>query len=363
MARQGRDTPASFATGGLNSWWMPAIEPMNGTGGEQWEFDGVSLDGGEAFIFGFYRDPNYSILGSGNLRAYAEFALKNGSRYAVVDYAEEATLEECQGLGSRGVWKGKNHLYEFVVSEDMSRTSIIMNTPEAKVRVDLVSVVRPRYADNSPWPMANASSLTVPHFYWVEPVPAAKLEINAIINGEEINYVGMGGSERLWGAFNWFTCLSHLVAVKFIAGPYALSFLDMGSALQRGNSVGSVILAKDGETIAATRRTERSDTEDYIEIRKIYGGPGATTPDLRDKVTGAEVVIHSPSQKKTWMFDVQHKKMLFEYNLGGGDGGTAYSGTAKGGLVDSKDDWSGPAFTEFMRMPRTSWLLQKNYPT
>lgn len=55
--------------------------PMSSTPGEQSEFDGVSEDGKQAFIFGVYRDPNYSFLGTGNLRAYAELVNEYGSRY------------------------------------------------------------------------------------------------------------------------------------------------------------------------------------------------------------------------------------------------------------------------------------------
>lgn len=62
-------------SGRNQAWW-----PMNSTAGEQWEFDGVSEDGKQAFIFGVYRDPDYSFLGTGNLRVHAEFPKENGSR-------------------------------------------------------------------------------------------------------------------------------------------------------------------------------------------------------------------------------------------------------------------------------------------
>lgn len=75
--------PVFFSTGQSEYWdWEePSVVPMNSAAGEQWEFDGVSEDGKQAFIFGVYRDPNYSFLGTGNLRVYAEFVNENGSRY------------------------------------------------------------------------------------------------------------------------------------------------------------------------------------------------------------------------------------------------------------------------------------------
>ncbi|KAI0975797.1 hypothetical protein F4678DRAFT_282773 [Xylaria arbuscula] len=363
VARRGRDSPSAFSTGGVDHWELPMIEPMNATGGEQWEFDGVANDGRDAFIFGFYRDPNYGFMGAGNLRSYAEFVFANGSHYAVVDYAEQATVEACSGPGgaTRGVWQGKGFRYEFIVSEDMRHVSIAMDTADVQVRVDMNSVAPPRYADNAIWPSQTGSALTVTHFYWVEPVPAANLTFHAVVNQRSVSWTGMGGHERLWGAFNWYTCLASLVAVKFRAGPYALSFLELGSGLEEGLRVPSVLLARDGIKIAATRRTQPSDVEDYMEIRKLYGGVGATTEHLEDKVTGMEVRVFSPSQKKEWRFTVEHVKMLFEYILGEGVGGTAYSGLARGGEIGSRHEWDGPAFTEIMRMPKKSWLLHKNY--
>lgn len=80
MARDRK--PAFFSTGQSEDWiWEePSVVSMNSTAGEQWEFDGVSEDGKQAFIFGIYRDPDYSFLGTGNLRVHAEFSKENGSR-------------------------------------------------------------------------------------------------------------------------------------------------------------------------------------------------------------------------------------------------------------------------------------------
>lgn len=242
---------------------------MNSTGGEQWELDGVSSDGRETFVFGFYRDPNYSFFGSGNLRAYAEFALRDNLRYAVVDYAEKATLESCPGLGTKGIWRGDGFLHESVVSENMSHTSIVMDTLEARVKVEMLSIAPPRAADNSIWPSSDTSVVTVPHFYWLEPVPVAELNIEGVIESQNISWTGMGGHECPWGAFNWYTCLASLVSVELHAGPYALSFVEIGSAMEEGFIVSSVLLVQNGKKVFETRSMEPSATEVYVTIRKI----------------------------------------------------------------------------------------------
>lgn len=177
MARQ-RGAPIYFSTSPLDDFERPRIEPMNATAGEQWEFDGISADGKQAFVFGFYRDPKYDILGTGNLRMYAEFVSGNGSRYAVVDYAEESMIESCPGHGTRGTWRGKEFSYIFELSADFSWARISWENPEAKGTVVMASAAPPHYADNNIWPSDHASTLTVPHFYWTEPIPVAELALD-----------------------------------------------------------------------------------------------------------------------------------------------------------------------------------------
>lgn len=357
MAR--RHEPVQFHTSTLHDFEQPKVEPMNATAGEQWEFDGVSSDGKQAFILGFYRDPNYSFLGTGNLRAYLEFALANGTQYAVVDYAEESTIETCLGQGTRGTWSSKDFVYQFEVPEDMSWVHITLDNPEVKGSIDMDSVAPARYADNNIWPSEDASLLTVPHFYWAEPVPVADSTVHLAFEGKEVQWSGMGGHERLWGAFNWPTCLANMLAVRLHVGPYALSFIEFGSDRQRGLQVPSVLLAENGRKLVGTRRTEPSTTEDFVQVRMLYEN-GTTTEHLSNKVTGMEVVVESPSQDNRWIFLITHKNIAFEYVLTEGVGGTAYSGTAEGGL-EGFQNWEGPAFTEVMEFPLKSWLLTKNF--
>ncbi|KAI0867262.1 hypothetical protein GGS24DRAFT_495459 [Hypoxylon argillaceum] len=359
MAFLEKDT-VFFSTSPLDDFELPKIDPPNATAGEQWEFDGISEDGMESFVFGFYRDPNYSFFGTGNLRMYAEFAFRDGSRYVRVDYAEDSVIETCPGRGTRGTWRDKDWRYTFEVSSDMSVTKILMDSPEGNATIHMTSVTPPRYADNSIWPSNNATLLTVPFFYWAEPVPVATVALSATIEGRNISWMGMGGHERIWGAFNWFTCLASLSAVRLMAGPWALSFIEFGSGLNKDLLVPSVMLTENGKVTFATRRTTPSDTEDYVQYRRLYNGDGITTNKLTDKAVGVEVILSSPSRMQTWDFTVRHKNIGFEYNLGEGCGGTAYSGSAWGGIVGGRN-WQGPAFSEIMKFPKKSMLLAKNY--
>lgn len=365
--------PVSFSTGTARNmdWESPSVNPMNGTAGEQWEFDGVSYDGSQAFIFGVYRDPNYSFLGTGNLRVHAEFSRENGSRYSIIDYAEDSTVISCPGRWTRGIWRGKEFEYTFEVAADLSRVKVSIDNPEAKLTINMKSMAPPRYPNNEIWspkstpPPSGAS--TVPHFYWVEPVPVATVEVSGIIEEHGVvNWSGMGGHERLWGAFNWPTCLSGLTAVRLLTGPYALSFIQFGSGRQRGLEAPSLILAKNGEKIFASQvvtfeGSVEDDSVDHVLVKKVYNGDGATTKHLNDKVTGVELLLVSPAEGKTWKFIVTHKNVLFEYVLTEGLGGTGYSGIATGGLLGDNEDWEGSAFTEIMKFPEDWWLLSKNF--
>lgn len=376
MAR-GR-APVFFSTGQLQEWgWEePSVNPMNSTAGEQWEFDGVSDDGLHAFIFGVYRDPNYSFLGTGNLRVHAEFSRPNGTRYSIIDYAEESTIISCPGHGTRGTWRGDGFEYTFQVSSEMSRVEIQFQNPEANLTITMDAVVPPRYANNELWSpfspsttVSNATMSTVPHFYWVEPVPVAVIKVEGWIQEHgPVEWTGMGGHERLWGAFNWPTCLAGLTAARLKTGPFALSFIEFISAREKGLELPSFILAENGKVIFTSQRIlssyegdEYSGSEDYAVVTKTYGGSGATTERLKDKATGMHVALVSPGRHQSWEFAITHKNILFEYALTEGLGGTGYSGMAKGGLSGSHETWEGPAFTEIMRFPDDWWLLSKNY--
>ncbi|KAM7200668.1 hypothetical protein V8F20_005170 [Naviculisporaceae sp. PSN 640] len=374
---------------------LPQIEPINATSSEQWEFDGVSSDGQQSFIFGFYRDPNYSFLGTGNLRVYFEMVgVDTGrdkleeKRYAVVDYAESSLVEEC-GLVTRGVWKGGDFVYQFEISHDLRYARVMMQNPEVNVTVILnhqrrTSVLRhfgdPEYDEK------DNSLMAVPHFYWVEPIPVARVDFTAVFRNRPqatvVAWSGMGGHERLWAAFNWYTCLAGMMAVRAQIGRYVVSYVEFSSGIQEGVAMQSVWLAEQGEddeledvfTVNRRGRIESSGKtkgsasagtlEDHFTVRKLYAGDlkGATTDALADKVTGIEVVLESPQRGKNWKFVVEHLKVGFEYVLGEGVGGTGYSGLASGGLLGQHDEmkWKGPAFTEVMRFPKKSWLLNKN---
>jgi hypothetical protein len=349
--------PIFFSTGGLDHFLSPKFLPLNRTAGEQWEFDGVSEDAKLAFVFGFYRDPNYSILGAGNLRVSAEMVWANGTRFAQIDYPSENIIEECE-WGTRGIWRSDDFSYQFEVTADMQTARIGMKTPQLSGIIAMSSVARPRYPDGKTYPSENSTSEALPHFHFVDPIPAATTDVDLTILGESFAWKGMGGMSRLWGAFSWFTCLQGMQFVRMLAGPYALTMFTFTSNIKKGRVYPSIALFKYGVPVFATQRTEESDTDDYFTFTKTY--EGRVTGTLRDKVTGYELDLVSHSQKKHWTFIVEHESVAFEFILGGGHGGTGFIASVQGGRV-GLEQFLGTALTEALTFPKKSPLFKPQY--
>ncbi|SPO07539.1 uncharacterized protein DNG_10233 [Cephalotrichum gorgonifer] len=353
--------PVKFSTSPTDDPELPRISPMNETAGEQWEFDAVSEDGLSGVIFGFYRDPNYSVLGAGNLRMYIELVEPDGKRFVQIDYPTESTIESCPGVGWRGEWKGDGYVYSWDVSADFGTARVTWDTPKTKGTANFKSVAPARYADGSNWPSEKETALlTVPHFYWFEPIPVAEVTFDAVVEGKSIKWSGSGGHERLWGAFNWFTCLDSMTFVRLKTGPYALSFWEFESWLEKGLRVPAVVLAEDGKQIFDSRRTEPSDTEDYFTWEKVYEGEGVAGT-LKDKARGFVLDLNSPARGKQWTFIVTHRNIYFEYFLGEGVGGTGYTATVVGGQVGTQRQWTGSGVTETLKLPVKSMVLKRNF--
>lgn len=346
----------------LEDWLLPGIEPMNKTAGEQWTFDGVSEDGMQSFIIGHYRDPNYSIIGAGNLRVSAEFSFGNGTRHAQLNYAEESTIESCPGVGARGIWKGRDFTYSFAITADMRRPRLQVDSPKANVSITLGALAPPRYADSSVWPSEATSMLAVPHFYFVEPIPVGEVAVGGIILGAPISWTGIGGFQHLWSAFNWYTTLRNMEWVKLRAGPYALTTWLFGSGRDKDVEVNSVILAKDGEKIFGSRNTIESTTEDYFQMKKTYGSEdGGISGHLNDKATGFQLELISPLRNEKWIFNVTHQSLAFEFPVAQGTGGMGFCSRSQWGRVGTDELFKGPALTEILTLPRRSLILKNNY--
>lgn len=355
VAKSGSDL--FFSTSPLDDFEAPKILPLNSSTGEQWEFDGVSEDGMLAFIFGFYRDPGLSLMGTGNLRVSAELAYANGTRFGRVDYATDSIVESCLE-GTRGSWKSADFSYTFEISRDMKRSRIGMDTPDLKGNVFMTSKTVPRYADASVWPSRTARTAIAPHFHWVEPIPVGKAKVDLTVDGEKFVWEGLGGHNRLWSPFNWYTCLKGMNAVRMIAGPYALSYMKFTSRIENGKEYTSVLLMEDGEIIFSSTLGEASDTEDHVLMVKTYEGTIMGT--LRDKVTGYELDLISPKKKKHWSFIMEHKNIAFEYLVGKGRGGSGFTSSSSGGPV-GLEQFRGVALTEALTFPDTSPLFKNQY--
>jgi hypothetical protein len=120
------------------------------------------------------------------------------------------------------------------------------------------------------------------------------------------------------------------------------------------------MLTENGKTIFSTRREDLFETEDYLQLRKLYSQHGIATQLLDDKLPGLELELISPGREVSWRFNVTHLNIGFEYPLGGRFGSTGYSGLVTGGQA-GREQSGGPAFSEIMDFPKSSILFSKNY--
>ena len=308
-------------------------------------------------MYGFYRDPNYAILGSGNLRINIEMAFANGTRFAQVDYASDSIVEECD-WGTRGMWKSDSFSYVFEITKDMSSMKVALDSKLLKGVVKLDSTTQPRFPDGNIWPSEFSTSEALPHFHFVEHIPVGNTKVDLVVDGEKWAWDGIGGSIRLWGAFSWFTCLQGMHIVRAVAGPYALTLWDFKSNIKKGKQYSSVTLFENGNKIFGTQNMEESDTEDYFIWQKNYGGN--VTGTLKDKPTGFELELVSMERKKHITFLLEHKNIAFEYILGGGHGASGFTSDVTGGQVGL--EWfRGIGMTETLNFPPKSPLFKVQY--
>ncbi|KAI1463643.1 uncharacterized protein F4812DRAFT_463471 [Daldinia caldariorum] len=349
-----------FATGATEDLEIPKIRPLNASSGEQWEFDGVSEDGMQSFILGFYRDPNYAILGTGNFRLSVEFTFANRSRFYEVYYPYRSVIETCTSVGTRGIWFDEKDDYRFMfqVNSEMSEAVVTMESDTVKGRAVIKSRAQPVAADGNVWPSENATTDPVPYWHWSEPIPGGLVDVDVNIKGEQIVWSGMGGHERFWSAFSWFTCLRNLDAVKAMLGPYVLSYFGFKSNMVAGLTHQSVVLFKDGLPVFRSTLSTPSDTEPYALITKTYGG--AVTGTLKDKVTGVQLELVAPRARQHYTFFVENTNLGFEYILGEGVGGSGFSARSRGGHV-GLSQYDGVALVEALTFPKNSPLFRSNY--
>ncbi|KAK8038476.1 hypothetical protein PG993_006887 [Apiospora rasikravindrae] len=348
-----------FTRDAMENFERPKIRPLNSSAGEQWEFDGVSEDGMQSFVFGFYRDPNYAILGTGNFRLSMEFAFADRTRFYEVYYPERSVVESCP-QGTRGIWYDEKDGYKFsfLVNAEMSEAIVTLKSDTLNGKAFIQSKSRPLTADGQVWPAQNGSTEPVRHWHWSQPIPAGTADLEVDIKGREVAWSGMGGHERFWSAFSWFTCLTNLQAVRAMLGPYVLRFFGFGSNLVKGQSHQSVVLFKNGVPIFQSTHPNSSATEDYFLASKTYGG--AVTGTLKDKVTGFQLELVSQRNKRHYTFFIEHTNLGFEYILGEGVGGSGFSGRARGGHV-GLDQYEGVALSEALTFPQNSPLFRSNY--
>lgn len=334
----------------------PHFTSFNASTGEQWEFDAISTGGEAGILIAFYRDPEFSFLGPGDLRINLDLTFPNGTMASLIDYAEHTTVESCP-THTTGTWFKQGAVYKFRIAHDMSTASVTLDAPAIRGTMELRSTSKPRCADGSAWPPAEdaaAPFAMVRGMYWMEPMPAALTSVDLTVRGSELSFSGgIGGSERIWQSRTWLEMLHGYEFLRAAVGPYAMSY--WASTADEGQ-VGSLVLSRDGEPVfssslrassvrGADASNKTAHEDDYFVLRPTYSG------DLRSSVggraeTGYDLLAMSPSRDKQWSFHFEHRTPLFEFNLGRGAGGSSFMGPAVGRAKDDDTPFQGTFVNE-----------------
>ncbi|KAF8856704.1 hypothetical protein BDZ45DRAFT_705572 [Acephala macrosclerotiorum] len=348
-----------FRTSPLDPLNAPKLNPMNKTAGEQWEFDGIGSDSKTGLVIGFYRDPNYAILGTGNFRVSLDLVFENGTIYSQDHHVAHSVVEEC-GNSVIGTWSSPDITYSFEVSNDHKHANVEIDTPLLKGSFEIESTSQARYPDGSVFPGAiNSTTAAAPFFHWLEPIPTGSINVDLSIEGTPYVWTGLGGHEHMWTAFSWFTVLEGLSIVRSELGPYQLTYQALKShILTPGVTYPSVILWENGQKIFSATLGHVSKTNEYVTLSKTYNGK--ITGTLADRATGHVLNLVSPETGKHWHFIFEHSVVSFEFALGEGSGGTGFAARASGGEIDG-EKYTGVALVEQLVFPKDSPFFKSNY--
>ena len=303
--------------------------------------DATSLESDAGLLIAFYRDPEFNFLGPGNLRINLDVAFPNGTTASLIDYAEHSIVESCANHVT-GTWLRPGASYKFRIARDMSSASVILDAPLVRGTVELHSIAPPRCADGTVWSLSHkvsSSYNSIPGMYWMEPMSGARSSLDLNVKGSHLAFQdGIGGFERIWQSRTWFDMLRGYKFFRAVVGPYTMSYWSSQSRddPEGGLDTGNVLLSRDGKPVFSSSRSSDKIKlspglkDDHFAYRPTYSGSVRSSVGVQAE-TGYDLVLISPVRKKQWSFHFEHKRVLFEFNLGRAAGGTAFMGPADGG--------------------------------
>ncbi|KAH8596199.1 hypothetical protein B0O99DRAFT_686243 [Bisporella sp. PMI_857] len=137
-------------------------------------------------------------------------------------------------------------------------------------------------------------------------------------------FTGIGGHNRIWGAFNRITMVQGWHIIRATVSPYSLTYWEpkeQASGLIRP----SAFLAKDEPKILSAQTERTSQIENYTTFSKLEGSQ--LQGGLADNTTSYKLDYTAPSERKHWQFILEHKNIEYELGMGGGSGLTGFIGT------------------------------------
>lgn len=289
--------------------------------------------------------------------------LENGTIYSQDHHTAHSIVEVCEDY-VYGTWFSPESRYTFRINKDNSAARIEIETKNIKGSFSIQATSPARYADSRTFPDEEGTTQISPFFHWVSSIPTGKFTADLVIEGTQVQWQGLGGSERLWVPFSWFTVLEGLNFVRAEVGPYQIIYASTKAALiTPSQTYATAFLSKNGKPIFRANINYISKSENHAVLSKKFGGE--VTGTLADKSTSTILNFVDPKAGKHWNFVFEYTALSFEFALGEGTGGSGFAATASGGELGPdevyKKKYDGIGLVEQLVFPKESLFFKSNY--
>ena len=332
---------------------------------EQWYFDSVSNDGKSSICIIFARDASYALLGHGHLRMEIDVVFPDGSHFNHADWISESVIEDSsQDHGAENarkvesLWTGAGTRHSFTIASDGSSAHVDLQGQNIQGSFTLRSTAPAHYPGGKTHAEAGDETPTAlcPKINLVEVIPCGTFEASLVVNGQPLQFQGIGGHMHVWAEGSWFDTVRGWRMCRAAARPFNLTFMQWSSLLD-GRTYSSGFVAESGKKAFGALEITDDPAGGPEEKNVVRWQPQhnlGTTGPHQDKNSGSVLRYKSTRSGEEYRFELFHKHVAFSVNFGGGNSDlTGFLSEVSGGKV-GEESYRGPAFANVCVLPRKS---------
>jgi hypothetical protein len=321
----------------------PKVAPINATVFDWWYFDAVSPDLNSSLVVIFFTATNNSFpvpLYQGDLvPVVLSGSFPNQTLFNIVLNAEQAVITTVGG-GSNGVFEGTNT--SWTGNPDNSVYVVAINAPEVGVNGSFtLNAVSPPHYPCGP-DRAGESMALLPGVGWANVVPDAVANIDIVIHGSGLKFIGVGYHDKNWGSAPFATAVQSWYWGHGRVGPYSLVWFSAISPSNVTYVSGYVTTTKPSHKDKSCVVTSSCDLSNFT-IRPT--GANSTYPP---RISGGEPqgyhMEFAVEDGNTLMVDLTRTLTL--QSSGGGGVYTRWIGSLRGNIKGTGQAWTGTGLWE-----------------